>query len=562
MKIRVKFFLIFLTIAIFTFLVSYYIAGISIRKILSRQTEQTLNSSLYTNYSITKNLIDKFNSELLREITIRNLPDKTENSSDNETVQTVDEIFTVLELDYLQVKKSDTILYSKSNYSDMVNLLPNNFTEPEKFYTIMTGKGLLLLGIINLQREKNIIITGGKLINENFFEKLYQEDVNIAFYWNGTPFLSTNKLFREPLPLSLHSYRDSDEFFPSETFLIRWEDRSYKIKFQTVFNNSGNRLQIATMSSTLFEDKIFLETISNLVIFLGIFIIVLIILSYFISRSFIEPFYELAVGISKKDKTSIKKLLTRKDEIGNLANEFWNITDDLLKQQEHKEKVNSLITHDLKTPLVAITRTLETIRDKDNLGKEQRILFVNLMIKHCKQSLELINNLLKVQKYELGKMNLFMAEEFLNQLLEECVTGLKPIADEKEIIIETLYDSKNPKMMFDRTELMRVVNNLLGNALKYTPEHGHIKILSRFSREKAEVRISDDGKGISFFEQKKIFNFYKSSYESETKEESQDIPTGLGLYLCKQIIEAHGGKIGFESYKNKGSTFYFIIPLR
>ena len=290
--------------------------------------------------------------------------------------------------------------------------------------------------------------------------------------------------------------------------------------------------------------------------------LMLLVFSYFISKDIMEPFYELAIGIAKKDKKSIRTLLTRKDEIGNLANEFWNITEDLLKQQEQKEKVNSLITHDLKTPLVAITRTLETLRDKESLSIEQRAFYLNMMIKHCNQSLELINNLLKVQKYELGKMNLFMSEENFNELADECINGLKPISEQKEIRIESFFDRRITNIMLDRTEMLRVINNLLSNAIKYTDDKGNIRVSSRLLNDSIELRITDDGKGIPIYEQKKIFNFYKTSHDNPETKDEQDISTGLGLYLCKQIIEAHGGQIGFESYKNKGSSFYFSIPLR
>jgi signal transduction histidine kinase len=561
-NIRVKVFLIFSIIAIFTFTASYYVAGSSIRKIVNLQTEQTLSSSLYTNYSIVKNLIDQFPTNLSMEIKVRELVPVIENGISYDIDKSSNAIFSAMELDYLVVKKNADFLFTKTNYKGLDVKINFNVLIPQIVTPLYTDNGLLLLTEYIDSKNPEINIIAGKLINDLFLEKLYQEDVNLVIYWNGKVLTGTNKIFNEPIPEPLMGMQVTNDFKPSDTFLIKWQDRSYKVKYHPVISYTGNNLVIATMSSTLFEDKVFVETIQNLILFLGIFIAVLLLVSFYISRDIMDPFYALAAGISKKDKKSIKELLTRKDEIGNLANEFWNITEDLLKQQEQKEKLNSLITHDLKTPLVAITRTLESIRDKDEIGREQRIFFVNLMIKHCNQSLELINNLLKVQKYELGKMNLFMSEENFNELVKESVEGLKPIADEKRIELNLSPDNKVAKIMMDRTELLRVINNLLGNAIKYTNEGGNIKVISRLHNNSAELRISDDGRGIPVYEQKKIFNFYKTSHDnSETKDE-QDISTGLGLYLCKQIVEAHGGQIGFESFKNKGSTFYFTIPVR
>src|SRR5690606_11622126 len=113
---------------------------------------------------------------------------------------------------------------------------------------------------------------------------------------------------------------------------------------------------------------------------------------------------------------------------------------------------------------------------------------VSLILKHCNQSLELINNLLKVQKYEMGKLSLFMAEENFNTIVNDCVQGLIPIADNKNIKVEIALDPRVTKTLLDRTELSRVITNLLSNAIKYTDE-GNIKVISRLIKDRYEVRI-------------------------------------------------------------------------
>lgn len=563
MKIRVKFFIIFVSIALFTLLISYYIVVSSIKSVIDRQTEQTLSSSLYTNYSIMKGFIDKLPVNLSLEIKARKLDSLTYENDIYQSEKISQELFDYLELDYFLIIKDNTVIYSKTSFNNLdknINILS---LENYRSYPFVTDKGIIILTKITDNIKSNISFIGGKLINDRFLEHFYQDDVNVTVYKNGEVFLSTNKMFQEILPETINLSTDANDFKPSKTKLIYWSDRFYKIKYQPVINDNKNNIVISTMVSTIFEDQVYYQIINKLIIALSLFAILLLIGSYYISKNIITPFYDLAEGISLKNKLSIKNLLKRKDEIGDLANQFWNTTEDLVNQQIQKEKINSLITHDLKTPLVAITRTLETIRDKDNLGKEQRVFFINLMIKHCNQSLELINNLLKVQKYELGKMNLFMGEENLNNLIEESVNGLKVIAEDKEISLITQLDKRINNVMIDRTEIMRVITNLIGNAIKYTDEKGSVKVISRLNKESIEVRITDTGRGIPLYEQKKLFNFYKITKDSLSEQrDEQNISTGLGLYLCKQIIEAHGGNIGLESYKNKGSTFYFVIPLR
>lgn len=560
MKLRTKFFFIFLVISIFTFLISYLTVNFSVRKITEKQTEQNLNTALYTNYTIVKNLIDKFTSNIELEVKARAIFELTKNRNSVLIEKECTEFFKSLDLDYLTLKNNDTFVYLKTDYKNLNIEININSLEPNKVNLIMTEYGLLIITKISDGINNNSLIAG-KLINQYFFDKLYQENINIVFYWNNNVFLASNNSFQERLPETLISNNKNTDFNPSITYSINWIDRVYKVRYQEIINFQGNKLHISAMISNTFEDQIFYETIQNTVFFLIIFVVFLLIFSFYISNNFIDPFHKLTLSISKKDKNSIKDLLSRKDEIGSIANDFWNITEDSIRQQEQKERINSLIAHDLKTPLVAIMRSLENIRDKDSIGKDQRVFLLNLMIKHANQSLELINNLLKVQKYELGKMNLFVEEDNINTLIKECAEGLKPIAEQKEIALKTNIDDKTPLLMFDRTEMMRVINNLLSNAIKYTDENGTIEISTKLINDKLKVCISDNGKGISFFDQKKIFNFYKTNYENENRE-GQDISTGLGLYLCKQIVEAHGGEIGFESYKNKGSTFFFFIPVR
>lgn len=559
MKLRTKFFFIFLIISVFTFLISYLTVNFSVRKITEKQTEQNLNTALYTNYTIVKNLIDKFNSNIELESKARNIFELSKNRNSVLIEKECSDFFKSLDLDYLTLKNNDTFIYLKTDYKNLNVTININSLENNKVNLIMTEYGLLIITKIEDGINNNSLIAG-KLINQYFFDKLYQENINIVFYWNNNVFLSSNNAFQEKLPSDFINNKNYD-FNPSNTYSINWVDRVYKVRYQKITSFQNNNLYISAMISNTFEDQIFYETIQNTIFFLVIFVLFLLIFSFYISNNFIDPFHKLTLSISKKDKKSIKDLLLRKDEIGSIANDFWNITEDSIKQQEQKEKINSLIAHDLKTPLVAITRSLENIRDKESMDKTQRVFLLNLMIKHANQSLELINNLLKVQKYELGKMNLFVEEDNINNLIKECTDGLTPIAEQKEIVIKTDIDQKTPLLMFDRTEMMRVINNLLSNAIKYTDDEGTIEVSSKLLNDKLKVSISDNGKGISFFDQKKMFNFYKTNYENESRE-GQDISTGLGLYLCKQIVEAHGGEIGFESYKNKGSTFYFFIPVR
>jgi len=251
----------------------------------------------------------------------------------------------------------------------------------------------------------------------------------------------------------------------------------------------------------------------------------------------------------------------------------WNNTDLILAVRngfERTELINKLtleqemnklrddfiatLTHDLRTPLLAAIQTLKFFLD-GTLGdlNEKQSKFLDTMLISNKDMLGLVNALLEVYKYESGQLVLCKDRFLLNDLLSATVDELRSLAQNKKIEIE--YNAKTLEVFADKQELRRVIANLLGNAINHTGENGKITLEAKKIDDNIFVSVEDTGVGIP---QEDIPNmFLRFSQGTKNK---RSTGTGLGLYLSRQIIEAHNGKISLKSDLGKGSTFVFEIP--
>ncbi|MEO1671595.1 MAG: hybrid sensor histidine kinase/response regulator [Cyanobacteria bacterium J06631_2] len=221
---------------------------------------------------------------------------------------------------------------------------------------------------------------------------------------------------------------------------------------------------------------------------------------------------------------------------------------------DQRENFVSCLTHDLRTPLVAANRMLDLITQSafGDVTEEQKEAIANIVSSN-NNMLEMLNTLLETHHYELGQKTLSFITVDLPKMITEVVTELEPLATEKGIKLEPdlatgIFDLKG-----DRLELRRVITNLVGNAIKFT-DSGSVKVsLSQDSAE-ALVKVADTGIGISPEDQAAVFQRYHQGNHRRAGK-------GLGLYLCQQIINAHGGRLTVNSTVGEGTTFTFTLPI-
>lgn len=215
------------------------------------------------------------------------------------------------------------------------------------------------------------------------------------------------------------------------------------------------------------------------------------------------------------------------------------------------------LTHDLRTPLLAAIQTLQFFLD-GSLGEveSRQGTILDTMKKSNEDMLGLVNALLEVYKYESGKLNLCVTNFELAPFVQECISQVNAIAQKKQITLKTDFSGiENAQISADRKELRRVLMNLCGNALNHTRENGTIEISTNQQENDLIINVRDNGIGIPKADLSKLFKRF-----SQGTTQKRSAGTGLGLYLSRQIVEAHGGKIWAESEVSKGSVFSVMIP--
>lgn len=229
---------------------------------------------------------------------------------------------------------------------------------------------------------------------------------------------------------------------------------------------------------------------------------------------------------------------------------------DLRKRAMQLEDTVSAMTHDLKTPLIAAETSYKHFLD-GTFGKltDRQKEIIELLSKSNENALNLVKNLLSVFQYESQSYKLYLESISINEIINKAVSMVKPLLDEKDIKLKK--PDVNFQFICDAFEIERVIINLLSNAVKHTSRSGYIEIKA-IKDEEGKVLISIEDTGIGL-ETEDLTTFFERFWQSKrTSEKSQS--TGLGLYLCKQIIDAHKGKIWAESEVGKGTKISFEIP--
>ena len=231
---------------------------------------------------------------------------------------------------------------------------------------------------------------------------------------------------------------------------------------------------------------------------------------------------------------------------------------DFIAQQELERLRDDFIatlTHDLRTPLLAAIQTLKFFVD-GTLGelKEKQRPFLETMILSNQDMLGLVNALLEVYKYESGQLFLCKDNFVFKDLVDQCSREVESLLVQKNLKL-IINGFSNERIYGDKQEIKRVIANFLGNAIKHTHQNGEIRIIADFNDKNTTISVEDNGIGIPKNDIPKLFKRF--SQGTGTKRSTS---TGLGLYLSRQIIEAHGGKVWLESEVNVGSKFKFSIP--
>ncbi len=460
------------------------------------------------------------------------------------------------------------------------------------------------LASFSIERESRFIDTVSKrsqsdLINTHGLVKTLDENIEGYFSLNNTTGLQGyifdftkefDKVIRvdiitmtdDGLRVNFSSDNDSigsipdphneQSFEKGDIFYIIPEGSSYEITIISPINLSGKIVGTYEVFLKLPSYTTSMEAqIKNIVIISFVFILALIFSSLFLlRRAIVKPIitFRDAARIIGEGNLNKKIKIESGDELGELANAFNQMTTDLKKSKAEIEKYNKLLErlldqkdefigqlgHDLKNPLTPLVGLLPLIVEKEKDPKiKEHLKIMNQNVEYMRdlilKTLQLARLRSDKTKFEFENLNLY-------DELERVATAQKLFLDGHKI--KMVNNAKKDTFVWaDKLRLTELLNNLITNAVKYTPKGGGtVTIDSKMDDNFVTVSVKDTGIGMNKEELDQIFDeFYKADQSRHELDSS-----GLGLTICKRIVEKHGGKIWVVSKgKGKGSTFYFTL---
>ena len=388
---------------------------------------------------------------------------------------------------------------------------------------------------------------------------IIRKNNEILYY---SPFLSSLDLDEETTNPQIQSFPNKKIIDFSENIYLE------KLDFRFPDESEGEILIVSDVTSTL-EDLIQYRysVFIILILFLVAIVIISAITTYILSRNIVKPLTQLenAALQIRKGNYDFKINTTAKNEIGDLSRTFEETRKQLKETEKIKRKYDnnrneliSNISHDLKTPITTIKGYIEGIIDGIPSSKEKKDKYLKTIYQNTVNMESLINELFLLSELELKELPLNFVPIDITAYLTDCVEELKFYLAEKGIILKFDADyNEQEKVCADRDKIKRVILNIINNAVNYKASIDPvITIQLTEKKEEAQIEIRDNGQGIP---EKSLNNIFERFYKADKARSINSSGTGLGLYIAKEIIMSHEGKIWAKSQEGKGSSIFFTL---
>lgn len=256
--------------------------------------------------------------------------------------------------------------------------------------------------------------------------------------------------------------------------------------------------------------------------------------------------------------TDNKELKKKSEELETAGLRLREANEELTKLDQLKDEFISTVTHEMRTPITSIRALTEILSDNDDLETDERIKFLATIVEETKRMERLINQVLDLEKMESGKLDIPFSSLHLNDVVKESLTKVDQLIKGKNIHLTTNLHARLPLVNGNKDRLTQVVLNLVSNAIKFCDNgKGEISITTSTKNGSVELAVSDNGPGVPGDSQELIFEaFYQAKNQTLKKPEG----TGLGLTICKKIIDRHNGTIWMENGKETGAVVAFSLP--
>lgn len=286
-----------------------------------------------------------------------------------------------------------------------------------------------------------------------------------------------------------------------------------------------------------------------LFLMMGVVTIVVMFGTYFVS----ERYYSETVTIASVSLIAVFIL--------TISSFIISGVEKIAEANIMKSEFISIISHQLCTPLSAIKWNLEVLETEKGEGDDKltpkQLIFLRNIEKSNERMLKLVNDLLEVIRIDQGRSVFVKDKVSLVQLAQEVIQNLEYLKIARKVSVNLRDSSPLPRVYVDPKKMKIAMENLIGNAIKFSEEGDEVNIILRMEKKKIMLIVEDHGVGIPRYQHSRVFEkFFRSNNASKYRTEG----VGLGLYLVKAILKNFGGEVWFESEINKGSTFYVSLP--
>ncbi len=289
--------------------------------------------------------------------------------------------------------------------------------------------------------------------------------------------------------------------------------------------------------------------------------VLVIAASFLITRSITRPLTILMEKTKEISKGVFNDNLniSSPPEISELTGAFNSMCGKLKMVDKIKSDFFSSMSHELRTPLTSIKEGINLLREgAGGAIPERQKRLLAILSEESKRLIDLVNSLLDLSKMEAGMMTYTFEPGTIAPLVERATTEMTPLIEARKITLTTKVDGKLPVIKIDREKILQVLRNLVGNAVKFTPEGGQVRVVARLVNRGVEVSVSDTGSGIK---RENLTTIFEKFHQAPFKQSNHIKGTGLGLAIVKHVITAHGGNVWAESEPGQGSSFIFVLPV-
>jgi two-component system phosphate regulon sensor histidine kinase PhoR len=265
---------------------------------------------------------------------------------------------------------------------------------------------------------------------------------------------------------------------------------------------------------------------------------------------------EAEVGTVRRRNFSVTVAPVRAADTNGAVLVLHDITE-LRRLERVRRDFVANVSHEFKTPLTAIQGFAETLLGGALDDKANRKRFVEIIREHAQRLARLTDDMLKLSRIEAGRLELEMRPIRVEALVNGCVETTRPRAESKGLQLQVQLPPGLPAIQGDGAQLGEVLQNLLDNAVQYTPSGGEITVEARQNGHEVIFTVADTGIGVPESDLERIFERF---YRVDAARSREAGGTGLGLAIARHIVEAHGGRIWVESAVGQGSRFHFSVP--